>query len=412
MFTRSKSRAKGSNGTRTKGSNGPNGSNKRRRTHKNNQVLSPNISAEEEEEEEDEEDEYEYEEEEEDINFGIINPNARLNVGVNLGRLDLAGPNETEYTGPTKSANALTKHDFRRNPHRNRVLGYGISKTVWSNGSRAVVNAKRTQRHVRDKAKEEYNFTKILHAKFDFFPNVAQIPHLIGKNFNKFVYFSEMAQKVPLTTRAEGELYLREASKMFERLYETKDEYFMLLLDIKPENFGIVDRGLGPTLIWLDVDTQCIMAVRKKPEKKDFYIKYQQLLLLLTFLKTSCPRKEELCTSVAEEFHITKYDLQSFLNYEFEQTEQKESKEEKEQKEREKERKRIEDTELAGYHQRFLLSCGLNRSANHTAGALLHGYFISPPYHLRFYIGDKYNYEYFKNLLPDVSIAENYVPKV
>ena len=329
-------------------------------------------------------------EEVEDRNFGLIlqSPNAYPTVGVNIGSLELAGPNGNEYTGPTQNANGLLSHDFRVNPPVNRVIGYGVSKTVWTNGTRPIVNATREQLQVREKAKDEYNFTKILHAKYGFFPIVSQIPHLVGKNFNKFVYFSEMAQKVPFRTRADGEFYLRQGFQMFQTLYDSADEYFMFLIDIKSDNFGIVEREGRPTLIWLDIDTQCIMAVRKNEEKKDFFMKYQQLLLLLTFvLFTRCPERDELCTMIAEEFDITQYDLYMVYNYVFYTEEAK---------------------ELAGYHQRFLLSCGLNRSANDIAKAIHYGYFMTPPYHLKYYLSS--NYERIKNLLPADPIPENWDP--
>jgi hypothetical protein len=331
----------------------------------------------------------EEEEEEEDQEFRLINSNQVSNVVVNLEGLDLAGVNENDYT----NVNALSMHNFREDPPLNQVLGSGISKTVWSNGLHAIVNATQKQRPSRENAKEEFNFTKILRSKFDFFPNVSQIPHLVGKKFKKFVYFSEMAKKVPLTTREEGKNYLTHANQMFKTLYDSDDEYFMLLLDIKPENFGIVKRDGHDTLIWLDIDTQCIMAVRKIPEERDFYIKYQQLLLLLTFLYTSCEGKEVLCTEFAIKNGITKNDLTSALSY------LSYSKEAKQQK----------DRELAGFHQRFLLSCGLDRSANDTAAALYYGYLTSPPFHLIFYLGS--NYDYFNSALPHHWMSGNYVPK-
>ena len=329
--------------------------------------------------------------EEENRNFGLIlaRQNAGPIVGVNLEELDLAGRNSTEYTGPTQNDNA-DEHDFRGDPPPQLVLGYGISKTVWTNGTHAIVNAKEEQHQVRDKAKDEYNFTKILHAKFGFFPIVSQIPHLTGKRFDKFVYYSEMAQKVPFTTREQGEFFLTQGFEMFNTLYESRDEYFMLLIDIKPDNFGIVTRAGVSTLIWLDIDTQCIMAVRKRPDnpdKKEFFMKYQQLLLLLTFvLHTRCPGRYELCTLFAERFGITKYYLHWVFNYAFD---------------------RDEEIELTGYHQRFLLSCRLNRSANDIAKATRFRYFMTPPFHLKYYLSS--NYEAFKNLLPYDSIAENYI---
>jgi len=335
----------------------------------------------------------EEEEEEEDQDYGLILPssNAGPNVGVNLKELDLAGVNDNAYPGRTQTENPLTAHNFTGDPPPGQVLGYGVSKTVWSNGPHAIVNATLQQRQVRDKAKDEYNFTKILHAKFGFFPIVSQIPHLIGKKFNKFVYFSEMARKVPFITREQGESYLTQGFQMFDTLYERSDEYFMLLIDIKPDNFGIVERDGRDTLIWLDIDTQCIMAVRKRPDrpdKKEFFMKYQQLLLLLTFvLYTRCPDRYEICTSFAERLGITKYYLQWVFNYEFD---------------------RDEEIELTGYHQRFLLSCGLNRSANDIARASHFRYFMTPPFHLKYYLSS--NYELFKNLLPIDSISNNFDP--
>jgi len=324
---------------------------------------------------------------EDERNYGLILKSPRApNASPLLRTLDLAGPAVKEYTGPSKKATGLLMHDFRGDPPPDRVIGYGLSKTVWSNESHAIVNATRDQHQVREKAKEEYNFTKILQAKYAIFPIVSQIPHLIGKKYKKFVYFSEMAQKVPFRDRADGEFYLRQGFQMFNYLYDRDEEYFMLMLDIKPDNFGIVDRG-GPTLIWLDIDTQCIMAVRKRPEKKEFFMKFQQLLLLLTFLYTPCPERNQLCSSFAREFNITKYDLYWVINYVFQPKEVR---------------------EIAGYHQRFLLSCGLNLSANDTARAIEYGYFITPPYHLKYYLSS--NYKLIEDLLPDDPIPYNFDP--
>jgi len=326
--------------------------------------------------------------EEHEINYGLIFNSPSTNTDPLLRTLELAGPSVKKYTGPPKKATGLLMHDFRDDPPPGRVIGYGVSKTVWSNDSHAIVNATRDQHHERDKASEEYNFTKILQAKYAIFPIVTQIPHLIGKKFNKFVYFSEMARKVPFITREQGESYLTQGFQMFDTLYERSDEYFMLLIDIKPDNFGIVERDGRDTLIWLDIDTQCIMAVRKRPDKKEFFMKYQQLLLLLTFvLYTRCPDRYEICTSFAERLGITKYYLQWVFNYEFD---------------------RDEEIELTGYHQRFLLSCGLNHSANDIARASHYRYFMTPPFHLKYYLSS--NYELFKRLLPFDPIPNNFEP--
>jgi hypothetical protein len=130
------------------------------------------------------------------------------------------------------------------------------------------------------------------------------------------------------------------------------------------------------------------MAVRKRPDKKDFFMKYQQLLLLLTFvLYTRCPGKDSLCTEFAERLGITKYDLHWVFNYAFE---------------------RDEEIELAGYHQRFLLSCGLTLSANDIARASHFRYFMTPPFHLKYYLSS--NYKLIEDLLPIDSISNNFDP--
>ena len=352
------------------------------------------------------------EEEEENINFGII-LRQKPRADPILDELELVGPNSegpnSTYAGPSRliktmkqknpkkvRIRSVSNHDFRDDPPLGMVIGKGTSKTVWyipgaeGTGPRVIVNAQKSQYQHRENAKEEYNYTKILNKKYSLFPVVSEIPHLVGKKFKKFVYFSEIAQKVPFETRADGENYLRSALKLFKTLYEIPGEHFMVLIDIKPDNFGIVDRGDGPTLIWLDIGTREIMAVRKRLEAKHkFFMKYQQLLLLLTFfLHTKCPEKSELCRSIASELGITKYDLYRVFNYVFPHK---------------------DVTDLAGYHQRFLLSLGLNRSANAIARAVHYKYFMPPPYYLIYYLHSYY--KVIEDLLFPVSPGENVEPE-
>lgn len=305
-------------------------------------------------------------------------------------------PSNNEYTGPDPNLNNapyLEMHDFRGPPPPGLVKGFGASKTFWhipgvgGTGTKGIVNATEEQDQLREKAKDDYKYTKILHAKYGVFSEVAQIPHLVGKKFKKFVYFAEMAQKVPFTTNVEGDFYLRKGFKLFQALYDSHDEYFMVLIDIKPDNFGIVDRGKGPTLIWLDIDTKDIMAVSKRLEAKTkFFMKYQQLLLLMTFvLFTNCPQKNELFKTFANFYGLTKYDFYRVCNYVFSS----------------------EDvTELATYHKKFLSSHKLEHSANDVDMSIRYGYFRPPPYHLKYYLRD--NYQVIVDLLSGDSIAANY----
>ena len=307
-------------------------------------------------------------------------------------------PSNNEYTGPDPNLNNapyLQMHDFREPPPPALVKGYGSSKTFWhipgsdGTGTRGIVNATVEQQQIREKAKDDYKYTKILHDKYGVFSEVTQIPQLVGKKFKKFVYFAEMAQKVTFRTNVEGDFYLRNAFKLFKALYDSHDEYFMVLIDIKPDNFGIIDRGNGPTLICIDIDTKDIIAVPKRLEAKTkFFMKYQQLLLLMTFfLFTNCPQKNQLFKTFADFYGLTKYDFYRVYNYVFSS----------------------EDvTELATYHQRFLISHGLEHSANDIARAVRYGYFMPPPYHLKYYLRD--NYQVIIDLLSGDSIAENYYP--
>ena len=383
--------------------------NSKNKSRKNSTSLGVNIAEPAKKNELSSNEEEEEEEEEENINFGII-LGETPNKDPILEELDLVLPNSEEdrkliksiKTRKTKKSKRekiiprrVENHDFSDDPPESLVIGKGTSKTVWyipgaeGTGQKVIVNAQKRQHQDRENAKEEYNYSKILKNKHDFFPVVSEIPHLVGKKFKKFVYFSEIAQKVPFETREDGEFYLRSALQLFKTLYEIPGEHFIVLIDIKPDNFGIVDHGSGPTLIWLDIGTREIIAVRKTLEAKhNFFMKYQQLLLLLTFfLYTKCPDKSKLCTQIASEFRITKYDLYRVFNYVFPE----------------------EDViDIAGYHQRFLLSLGLNRSANAIARAVNYKYFMPPPYYLIYYLQSYY--KEIEDLLLPVSPAENFVP--
>jgi hypothetical protein len=331
---------------------------------------------------------------------GRVNPLLSISED-NEGLIENAEPvlkavKETIYTGPDPNLNNapyIQTHDFREPPPPELVKGRGSSKTVWhipgseGTGTRVIVNATEEQHQIREKARDDYNYTKLLHDTYGCFSEVTEIPHLVGKKFEKFVYFAEIAQRVTFRTALEGDFYLRHAFRLFNALYSAPGEHFMVLIDIKPDNFGIVDHGNGPTLICIDIDTKDIIAVRKSLEAKTkFFMKYQQLLLLMTFfLFTNCPQKAQLFKTFADFYGLTKYDFYRVYNYVF-------SKE--------------DVTELTTYHQRFLHSHGLSHSAKDIERSVRVGYYRPPPFHLRYYLRD--NYQVIVDLLSGESIAANY----
>jgi hypothetical protein len=61
---------------------------------------------------------------------------------------------------------------------------------------------------------------------------------------------------------------------------------------------------------------------------------------------------------------------------------------------------------LGTYHQRFLLSHGLEHSSNDIERSVRIGYYRPPPFHLRYYLRD--NYQVIVDLLSGESMVANY----
>lgn len=93
--------------------------------------------------------------------------------------------NRQSKRGRTISVNAnlnnkpyLSIHDFSEDPPLSLVKGYGQTKTVWhipgseGTGSKVIINATKKQDQIKEKAKDDYKYTKILHDKYGFFSEV------------------------------------------------------------------------------------------------------------------------------------------------------------------------------------------------------------------------------------------------
>jgi len=209
-----------------------------------------------------------------------------------------------------------------RNPAKSRTLGSGRDKTVWcepdGNGSRVIVNSNTSQNPIKEKTQDDFKFTQMIYAEYGFFSVVTKIPQIKDKKLNKFVYFAEMAQKIPFKTREDGVFYLDQVFNIIARLRTPVNGMITALVDIKPENFGIVERGGTSTVIVIDIDTGEIIKVPVSFEAKHnhFFYKYQQYMVLATFfLHTTCPDKEELCEEYARRHCLSQTGLDEIIGY-------------------------------------------------------------------------------------------------